>query len=189
MRCCWGVVALLLATTTAAAASVNKVEVKREGDHFQIHLALSVRAPAGAVFGALQDYQALPHFNPEVQQVRVEPGDEPGQVLLFTVIHSCVLFFCKTLRQEQVMTASATADGGALTARLLPGKDFKSGVVYWRVQSCNASGPPLTCVDADMQLRPAFWVPPLIGSWILRIKMRHEARVTGIELDQLARHE
>lgn len=167
----------------ASAAQVSDVQVKRDGARFRIDMHLIIDASAPAVFRALQDYAAMARYNPDLRAVRVKPTHTPDRLRLFTTIHACVLIFCKTMHQEQIMTARTGADGGTLDAELVPhGGDFKGGHGVWIVRPCSA-GRTMTCMDVQIQLVPAFWVPPVIGPWVLRRKMDEEAHrtVTGLE--------
>ena len=157
------------------------------GARFVIEMHMVIDAPAPAVFRALQDYATMARYNPDLRSVRVELTAAPDRVHLFTTVHLCVLVFCKTLHQEQIMTATASADGGSLAAKLLPrGGDFKGGRGLWIVRSCPAAR-AATCMDVRIELLPAFWVPPVIGPWVLRRKMDEEARRTGAGLELTAR--
>lgn len=176
---------LWLVALPVTATQVGPIRVQRNGSRFDIEMQLRVDAPPQAVFRALQDYRALPRFNPEIRHVRVRPGPRPGQVRLSTVIHSCVLLFCKTLRQQQIMTARADAEGGVLDARLLPGEDFRGGDGVWTVRPCPAR-PQTSCLRAALHMQVKFWVPPLIGGWIIRGKMEREARRTVRGLQEIA---
>ncbi len=80
------------------------------------------------VFRALGDYAAMPRYDPDVRgEVRIESTSEPNRVRLSTTIHTCVLLFCKTIRQQQIMTTRAASDGGTLQADLLPASGAFSG--------------------------------------------------------------
>jgi len=182
----WAVLALLCLAPRAHAAGVAGVEVSREGALFLIGMRLRIDAPPSAVFRALQDYSALPHYSPNVRTVRVVRTARPGRVLLYMSLHACVLFFCKTMRQEQVMTATADAHGGVLRSVLLPqGSDFKQGRGRWTVRPCPAHRAP-ACVDVRIAMEPAFWVPPLIGPWLIRRKMLEQARLASSGLERIA---
>ena len=184
----WLVLTLLCLAPRAHAARVVSVQVKREGALFQIGMRLSVDAPPAAVFHALQDYSALSRYTPDVRTIRIVRTSNPDRVLLFATFHACILFFCKTMDQEQVMTATADAHGGVLRSRLLPeGSDFKAGQGRWRVAPCPAPAAS-SCVDVRIRMVPAFWVPPLIGPWLIRIKMREQAHDASVGLQQLAQH-
>jgi hypothetical protein len=182
----WTLWMLLLFAASAQAAQVSGVRVARHGERFLIDMHIAIHAPAPVVFRALQDYAAMARYNPDLRAVRVEPTPAPDRVRLFTTIHTCVLVFCKTMRQEQIMTATAIADGGTLHAELLHYGDFKSGRGVWIVKPC-PTAQTVTCLDVRIELVPAFWVPPVLGSWVVGRKMNQEAHYTGNGLEQTAR--
>jgi hypothetical protein len=178
---------LLCFAIQAHAAQVSDVQVNRDGERFLIDMHISINAPAPAVFRALQDYAAMARYNPDLRSARVEPTAAPDRVRLFTTIHTCVLIYCKTMHQEQIMTATASPDGGKLDADLVAhGGDFRSGHGLWIVRPCPTAR-ALTCVDVRIELVPAFWVPPVIGPWVIRRTMVEEARRTSAGLEQMAR--
>ena len=168
-----------------AGARITGVQVVRHGSRFSIAMRMTLPESPRAVFAALQDYRAMPRFNPDVREVRVERTAQADQVRLFTAVHACVLMFCRTLRQTQLVTASADARGGTLRARFLPGGSFRSGHAHWSVRPC-VHAPTRTCLEVHIALEPAFWVPPLIGPWIVRTKLEQEARRSGIGLAHVA---
>lgn len=172
---------------TAHAAQLSDVSVTREGARFFMDMRIALDAPPAAVFAALQDYPAMPRYNPDLRSVRVEPTDQPDRVRLVTTLHACVLFLCKTLRQEQLMTAEPRAHGGVLRARLLPrAGDFTEGRGLFTVKPCRAPD-PRTCLDVRLELVPDFWVPPVIGPWAIRRMLYREAQRTAAGLERVAR--
>ncbi|MGH8143244.1 MAG: SRPBCC family protein [Steroidobacteraceae bacterium] len=180
---------LLGLAAPACAAQVSGVHVRRDGARFLIRMHIAVNAPPPAVFRALTDYAALSRYNPDLRAVRVEPTSEPNRVRLFATIHTCVLFFCKTMHQEQIMTAVANPGGGILRSAWVPEhSDFKQGHGRWTVTPC-ASGRRQACMDVQIELVPAFAVPPVIGPWLVRRKMYQEAQRTGAGIEQVARDE
>lgn len=183
----WPLWALSCLVVQAHAAQVLGVQVTRSGTQFLIDMHLSVDAAPPEVFRALQDYATMARYNPDLRSVRVEPTTARDRVRLFTAIHTCVLIFCKTMHQEQIMTATASTDGGTLRAELLPyGGDFTGGYGLWIVRPCPTSR-AVTCMDVRLELIPAFWVPPVIGPWVIRKKMDEEARRTSAGLERTAR--
>jgi hypothetical protein len=180
-------IALAWAAMQAHAAQVLDVQVTRDGTRFLIGMHISIDASPSEVFRALQDYPAMMRYNPDLRAVRVQSTGVPGRVRLFTTIHTCVLVFCKTMHQEQIMTALASADGGVLEAELLPrGGAFKAGHGRWIVKACPGVQ-SMACLDARIELVPAFWVPPVIGPWLIGRKMAEEARRTSAGLERVAR--
>jgi hypothetical protein len=171
----------------AHAAQVLDVQVTRAGGGFVIRMHIAIDAAPPAVFRALQAYRAMMRYNPDLRAARVEPTGVPGRVRLFTAVHTCVLVFCKTMHQAEVMTAIATPNGGVLEAQFLPRGDFQAGRGRWTVRPCSTAG-AMSCMDVWIELVPAFWVPPVIGPWVIRKKMVEEARYTGEGLELIARN-
>ncbi len=183
----WPALALMCLLPQAHAARVVSVHVRRSGAHFLIRMRITLDAPPPAVFQALEDYAALPRYEPDVRALRSEPTREPDRVRLFMTLHGCVLFFCKTMRQEQIMTATADGDGGVVRSELLPqGSDFRHGRGLWRVAPC-PSGSPASCLSVRIEVVPTFWVPPVIGPWLIRRKLREQAHRASLGLEQIAR--
>lgn len=185
----WPVLALMCLMPQAHAARVVSVHVRRSGAHFLIRMRITLDAPPPAVFQALEDYAALPRYEPDVRSLRTEPTREPERVRLFMTIHACVLFFCRAMRQEQIMTATATGDGGVVRSELVPqGSDFRQGRGRWRVAPC-PSGSLASCLSVRIEVVPSFWVPPVIGPWLIRRKLHEQAHRASIGLEQIARRE
>lgn len=174
-----------LASMQVHAAQVLGVQAKRDQGRFQIDMRIAIDATPPRVFRALQDYAAMPRYNPDLRSVRVEPTTAPNRVRLFTTVHTCVLLFCKTMHQEQIMTATANARGGLLQAELVPQDSAFGGEGHWMVGPCRAEHSP-TCVDIQLVLLPQFWVPPLIGPWLIQRTMLDEAQRSTLGLEQVA---
>jgi hypothetical protein len=181
----WPVLALLgLSTTRTYAAQVLDVQVTRDGGRFLIGMHIAIDGAAPEVFLALQDYAAMPRYNHDLRAVRIEATSEPNRVRLFTTAHTCVLLFCKTVQQEEVMTATADASGGVLEADLVREHGAFEGHGRWTVRPCGVQQSP-ACMDIRIELAPAFWVPPIIGPWLIRRKMYEEARQSSVGLEQM----
>ncbi len=168
------------------AAQVLGVRVTRDDARFLITMRITLEAPPPAVFRALQNYSAMRRYNPDLRAVRVQATAAPDRVRLFTTVHACVLIFCRTMHQEEIMTARPNADGGVLEAVMVAHGDFKEGRGRWTVKACRAIQ-RTTCLDAQIELVPRFWVPPVIGPWVMRGMMADEARRTSFGLEQIAR--
>jgi hypothetical protein len=181
----WVLLILGLATTQTYAAQVLGVQVTHDGARFLIGMHIAIDAAPPDVFRALRDYAAMPRYNPDLVAVRIEPTSEPNRVRLFTTVHLCVLFFCRTMHQEQLMTATANATGGILQAELIPQDGAFKGLGHWAVNPCRDDRPQ-SCVDAQIELVPVFWVPPVIGPWLIRKKMYEEAERSSAGLEQVA---
>lgn len=177
---------LLLLPIQAYAARVLSVQARRDPGHFSIDMHITIDAPSREVFQALQDFPSMARYNRDLRAVRVEATLGPDRFRLLTAVHICVLFFCKTVQQEQVVTAIASGSGGIMQAELLPKAGAFGGEGRWVIRPCGAGG-SRACLDVQLVLVPQFWVPPLIGPWLIRSKMSEEAQRTSQGLERVAR--
>ena len=185
LRTCWLLTLASLASMQADAAQVLGVQVSQQETRFRIDMQVAIDAAPPQVFRALQDFAAMPRYNSDLRAVRIEPTTVPNRVRLYTTIHTCVLLFCKTMHQEQVMTATANASGGLLQAELVPQGSAFSGEGHWIVKPCRV-GRASSCMDIQLVLVPQFWVPPVIGPWLIRRTLYDEARRSTQGLEQVA---
>ena len=59
--------------------------------------------------------------------------------------------------------------------------NFRSGYANWALREEGGG----THLLFTTQLEPSFWVPPLIGPWLIRYKLREEALQSVDNLEQL----
>ncbi|QKT03338.1 SRPBCC family protein [Ectothiorhodospiraceae bacterium 2226] len=167
----------LLALPGAQAGEVLRAEAQRSSDGYTLTLALRVEAPLEQVRARLTDYANLHRLNDTLRASTLLEA-RPPVFRVRLVSHACVLAFCATLVQEQEVTELSSGD---IAARLVPGAgDFRGGTLLWRFTPVEAG----TEVAMHAHLQPDFWVPPVIGAWLLTRKLRQEARQTLVALEQ-----
>ncbi|HEX4049340.1 MAG TPA: hypothetical protein VHY19_00480 [Steroidobacteraceae bacterium] len=182
----WSVLPLIcLVTTAASAAEVLSVQATRHGAAVSVGLRIALNEPAPAIFRALLRYGAMGRYEPDLRAIHIETTADPNRVRLFLTLHTCVLLFCKTLRQEQIMTATPDAGGGVVQAQFVAASGAFSGNGRWVVAPCMAHQGK-ACMDVRIDLTPLFWVPPMIGPWLIRRKMYEQALHISTGLEQLA---
>ena len=173
-----GAHALLLAAAAAGAAEPD-VSVTRDGDLYSIHMQAQLGLAAATVHDTFARFENLPRINPAVEQVQRRPGPADA-TRLYTQVRVCVAFFCTRMHQVQDIRSTAHDGSYDIDARVLPEQsDLKRGSAHWHIAPCGAG----SCLDFAANLEPDFWVPPLIGPWLIQRKLKEEARVTvrGIE--------
>ena len=73
--------------------------------------------------------------------------------------------------------------GGLIEALTVPAlSDFRRGIYRWRLQSENGA----TRMQFTALLEPDFWVPPVIGPWLIKRKLLDEVRVTTAAIESRA---
>lgn len=180
--------AALLLPATAQAVVVDSLQVTQNGARYRVAMKVQLAAPARAAYAVISDYQNLPRLNPAVQKAQLLPeSTQPEMTRLQTRVRMCFSFFCKTLDQVQDMRASPEIAGGRISASVLPERsDLRYGQADWRIVECGDSAAS-SCLEFSAELEPRFWIPPLIGPWVMERKLRQEALQTSEGIERLAR--
>ena len=97
------------------------------------------------------------------------------------VTKTCILFFCfKTTLVEEVEEIDDTLIIATIDASQ---SDFEFGKTYWQITP-EESG--VTRIHYQSEIKPSFWIPPVIGPWVVKRKMLKEAMETIDQLELLA---
>lgn len=175
------VVLLVLAGTDASAAEVDTVEVTRDGDRYRVAIVVRVEAARAQAYAVFTDYEALARVNPAV-----EHSELCGPGCLHNVVRFCVGPFCRRATQTQTFkeTVPERIDMTVIPER----SDWRYGEAQWRFSELDETHAGLRF---DAVLEPDFWVPPLIGTWLIRHALTRHARITaeGIEREVAARYD
>lgn len=174
------VVLLCCLPVVCQAAQTRSLSVTFDDGRYSTRMQVFMAAPAAAAMQVLQDYRHLARLNPAVQKA-VVLSSKGGDTLLETTLELCVAFLCKTLHQVQHMQVLGLH---ALQADVIPAQsDLSFGHASWRFTPTQGG----TLMDFSAQIDPKFWVPPLIGPWLIRMELEEQARITSRNLERLAR--
>lgn len=154
------------------AAELIGLEVDQAGKTYRVRLEMELDATTDRVHAVLTDYRQIHRLNPAIVESYLLPSPDGISARVYTRMESCVLFYCTGFsRVEDVRQRGP----GEITAVIVPGlSDFKSGTAVWRI---HASGNRSRLVyEASMQ--PDLFIPPLLGSYLLKQKLRDELLVS-----------
>jgi len=163
-----------------SAADVYVATASRENESYRVSVDAVVSAPLADVHSLLTDYDHLGRINPAIQDSEIVLQREPGDLRVRTVTDVCVWIYCKRLRQVQDVTE--TGDSSIVAIVIPEQSDFSYGYAHLSLWQ-EAAG---TRVRLQGELRPNFWIPPLIGPWLVKRKLIEEALVTIGNLEQVA---
>lgn len=170
---------LLLLPLPAPAVEITASGVVREDSVYTAHVDARIEAPLALVHAAITDFENLAAVNPSFEQSSVLIRTAERQRVR-TVINVCILIFCKRVVQVQDVRMP---DMHTIEATAVPGAgDFRSGQARWVLQ---AEG-DATRLHFSHVFEPDFWVPPLIGPWMIEDKLVEEVEVTGRYIERLA---
>jgi hypothetical protein len=173
-------VLLMAAALAAAAAQIEQSEVTHEGDRYTIRFAVVLAAEANAVQRRLTDYDNLTRLSELiVESRRLSPAADAAPRVRI-VLRACVLIFCKTVRR--VMAVETGAQGDILTLADPTQSDFLYAREIWQVQAQGRA----TRLTYHAELEPSFYVPPLIGPWLIKSRLTGALQDIAQELERLA---
>lgn len=175
--------AAVLFAASATAVDIDRVDVQHKGARYRVEMQVRLDAPAQRAYAVLTDFSNLGRFNPAVRRSQELPSVGPGTRRLFTEINVCVSFICRKLEQVQDMRLQTHASGGTLSASVVPAlSNLQYGQADWDIHPCAAQ----SCLRFIAELEPKFWIPPLIGPWLIQRKLRQEAIQTSEGIERLA---
>lgn len=160
------------------AGEVLLTEVTHDDGRYTVRFDVRIAAPRDRLAFYLTDYANYAEYFDSVTASRVEWRSEASRV--FLTLSSCILFFCRSVR---ITKDVHTAPDGAIVGRIIPAEsDFEEAEERWRVIAENGS----TRLRYESELVPAFYVPPLIGPWLIRYKIRDVLATNAEKLERLA---
>ncbi|WP_405225941.1 SRPBCC family protein [Lentisalinibacter sediminis] len=162
-------VSVALAALPARGADLLDVSVEKEGERYTMASRTYFEAPPEAVFRVLSDYDRFERISSIFEDVRFIAPASDGTPRAFTLMKGCVLFFCKTIERIEELHFTPHS---RIVAEVEPEhSDFAYGRTEWQFIP-SGSG---TEVHYRMEMEPGFWVPPLIGPYMMKRSFRSDA--------------
>lgn len=162
----------------ACAAEIVRAEFSHEGNRYRVDFEARISAQAASVRALLSDYDALARLSDTVIESRRLPAST-GLPRVRIVQQACVLIFCRTL--ARVMSVESRPDGDVLALAEPQSSDFLDVGEQWQVMGESDE----TRVRYRAEFVPRFFVPPLIGPWLIKSRLREEIETTAVRVEQL----
>lgn len=174
-------VLVFISPVPAWSGIVESADAHYHSGVYKLDIKVTIDGSLDKVYAIVTDYDRLK----EISDIFVEsalispPGAEIKRRRL--VSKACVLFFC----YEAAMVEDVQEIGNQtiLTTVIPEESDFKYGKSRWEV----------TAVDKDhsrirfsYEIQPDFWVPPVIGPFLIKRKLLTEAKQTISRIEALA---
>lgn len=171
--------ALCLAAPLAGAAELRSLTFEKRDGIYYATTEIWLDAAHDRVYEVLSDWDLSAQFTSLITDSRDLPPDETGKPGFYMRIKGCVLFFCRAFEREgwvefePITLIRAVADAER--------SDFELSDEIWHFET-DGSG---TRIRYEMEMKPKFWVPPIIGPYVLKKKIRD----SGVEaLERIERY-
>ena len=177
-----GLLAGLLCSAAALAGQVYVATVSHQSGSYLVEVDMLVQMDEPRVRALLTDYNNLGRVNPAIEVSEILLTRGPGDYRVRTVTEACVWFYCMHVHQVQDVIESPD---GSVTALVVPElSDFRYG--YARLNLWQEVDGTRILIRSEVE--PDFWIPPLIGPWLIRRKLLSETLETVDNLEQLAKN-
>ena len=178
-------IALGVALAYAGESPEALARVSVKAGVYHLYSAVLVEQAPAQVRRVLTDYAQLPRINPGITKVRLLDVSATGAQRMAVEATSCVMLFCRTYRWVQ---AVRDLDDGTILAVLEspPGdlqSDFRKGLTRYRFLPHDDD---CTRLVFEAELEPIFWIPPMVGPWLIERKLIAEALETARSIEAIA---
>lgn len=170
------VVAVL--SSTANAAEMLSIEVNHEEGIYTMNSEVWFDATVGQVYEIFRYWDNSTKFSSAIVEARDMPPDEQGRPQFYVRNRSCVFFFCKSFERQGYVESELNI---VIYAFADPEKsDFHISNESWHFLERDGG----TVVIYDIEMQPKFWVPPGIGPYLIKRKLRNngDSAVDRIEV-------
>lgn len=165
-RRCLAALSLLCLALTARGADLRAVSVDYVDDRYHLVSRAWFDASREELFRVLTDYDLFHKFTSAFVETRDLAPDDAGRPQFFTRMEGCVLMFCKSMRRTGYLLLKPHRE---IVAIAYPEtSDFLYSRERWRLEP-EGDG---TLMTYEFEMEPAFWVPPVIGPFLIKRELR-----------------
>lgn len=150
------------AASLVSAATIRDLDVSRDDGRYELQADTWLDAPAHAIFDVLVDYDRFDRISSVYKESGFLEPDEQGRPIVYTRMEGCLLFFCKSMRRVERLEAREPSY--IRTVTLPEQSDFRYATSEWTLEP-EGDGTRLTY---RLVIEPDFWVPPVVGPWLLK---------------------
>ena len=163
----------------SGAEDIRNLQVTEEHGRYTVSFDAVLNVPVGTARPFMTEPANWPRLSEIITDaVVVEQLGDGGQKVHVS-FSACVLFFCKSIRKVEEMRREANGD--IVTLALPEESDFDYARERWRIDGDHRH----THVSYEAELVPSFYVPPLIGPYILKTKLQTLLTQTAQNLEGL----
>jgi len=171
----------LLAPASVTAATIERLEAAHADNRYTLTFEVVLDAERDRIWRIMTDYEHLPRVSDMIVSSRVLETRDPNRHRVDVRFHACVLIFCKNMKK--VVDIQARPQDDIVVTGVPALSDFSYSVEHWRVSAEGAR----TRLRYSAEMVPDFFIPPIIGPWLVKSFLESEIRASAIRVEALAR--
>ena len=174
------VAAALLSPVATPAVELRDIVVGFDGEVYSVDSEVYFDAPRPAVYAIFADWNLSEQFSSAIVEAYNIAPDADGRRGFYVRNRACFLFYCKSVERRGIVEAVPHTD---LVAHADPHEsDFEMCDEHWSFRTENGG----TLVSYSLRMKPAFWVPPVVGPYVIKNKLRTDGAEALERIERLA---
>ena len=161
-----GCCALLLLSLAVNAAELRDISVEKNEKRYSLASKTYFDVDAEELYQVLIDYDLFTRFTSAFAESRNRDPDEQGRPQFYTRMEGCVIWWCKSFERNGYLLLTPSIEIIAIIDPETSNFDYSHE--RWRLQR-EGEG---TLLIYEFEMEPGFWVPPVIGPYIIKRTLR-----------------
>ncbi len=157
---------LLVCCSPAGAAELLSVTVDRVDGRYIMSSEVWFDASIEQMYETMLDWDLSTEFSSVIVESRNLDPDDEGRRQYYSRNEACVLFYCMSFERYGVVEHEPYS---FIRSSIYPEKsDFHFSNEEWRFREEDSG----TIVEYDLEFKPKFFVPPVIGPYVIKRKLK-----------------
>jgi len=170
----------LVGPGTGSAAEMRSIDVQYEDGHYTVVSVVWFDAGLDRMFDVFSSWDLSEQFSAAVVEAHDLAPDELGRPGFLVINRGCVIFFCKSLKRQGYVESE---DKKVIRAFAEPAhSDFKISNEAWEFEEENGG----TVIKYTLFMQPDFWVPPAIGPYLIKRKLKSDGSIALNRIEAIA---
>ena len=158
----------------------TEAEVTEEDGVFRIKVSAIIEAPPDYIRYILADSAHIYRLSPSIIESEVLPSSPAGEKQVRTKLLCCTSLFCREVERVDIVRMLKSGD---FEAEIIPTlSEFKSGKASWKITAMDDA----SHVVYEAHLEPDFFIPPVVGTHLVKQHLLEEFTTTFIRIERIA---
>ena len=164
----------------AQTLEFTEAEVTEEDGVFRIKVSAIIEAPPDYIRYILADSAHIYRLSPSIIESEVLPSSPAGEKQVRTKLLCCTSLFCREVERVDIVRMLKSGD---FEAEIIPTlSEFKSGKASWKITPMDDA----SHVVYEAYLEPDFFIPPVVGTHLVKQHLLEEFTTTFIRIERIA---
>ena len=188
MRVAVALLAALIAGVIALAASsatLDALEVTREDGRYELYADTFLAASPSDIYAVLLEYEddKFQRISSVYKESAYLDPAADGTPIVYTLMEGCILFYCLSMRRTERLEKNEFSYIRTMT--IPEQSDFKFSSSEWTFAPTEGG----TRMTYTMIMEPDFFVPPIVGPYILKRILRSGGSRVISRIERIAQGE